>query len=113
MQDRYRNRYRVPTASERLRRQIAIEAARRLYGTLIPAGTNPPAGWLDLASTNDLYVAKRKAAAVLGHRVRPGDLPSDAEVREQLIARQRNSDAESGIGTAMPEPAPDAAPLSL
>ena len=23
---------------------------------------------------------------MLGHRIRPGDLPSDAEVREQLVA---------------------------
>jgi hypothetical protein len=113
MHDRYRNRYRVPAASDRLRKQIAIEAARRLYRTLIPAGTDPPTGWLDLAIPNDLYVAKRKAAAVLGHRVRPGDLPSDTEVREQLIVLHRDSDAELGIGPAMPEPEPDAAPLAL
>ena len=85
MQDRYRNRYRVPAASDRLRRQIAIEAARPYGNSLIPAGKEPPPGWLDLATTNDLYVAKRKAAAVLGQRIRPGDLPSDAEVREQVI----------------------------
>ena len=84
MQDRYRNRYRVPAASDRVRRQIAREAARRLYGTLIPAGKDHPPNWLDLASPNDLYLAKRKAAAVLGHRIRPGDLPSDAEVREAI-----------------------------
>jgi HD domain len=113
MHDRYRNRYRVPTASDRLRRQIAIEAARRLYGTLIPAGKKPPPGWLDLASANDLYVAKRKAAAVLGHRVRPGDLPSDAEVREQVISLQREADGEPDPADAMPEPAPDELPLSL
>lgn len=69
MQDRYRNRFRVAAASDRVRRQIAIEAARRLYGTLIPAGKEPPPGWLDLATSNDLYVAKRKAAAVLGQRI--------------------------------------------
>jgi hypothetical protein len=113
MQDRYRNRYRVPTASDRLRRQIAIEAARRLYGTLIPAGKEPPPGWLDLATSNDLYVAKRKAAAVLGHRLRPGDLPSDSEVREQVISLQREADGEPDLADAMPEPAPDAVPLSL
>ena len=104
MHDRYRNRYRVPTASDRLRRQIALEAARRLYGTLIPAGKEPPPDWLDAASPNDLYVAKRKAAAVLGHRIRPGDLPSDAEVREQVIALQRESDGEPEPADAMPEP---------
>ena len=113
MQDRYRNRYRVPAASDRLRRQIAIEAARRLYGTLVPAGSEPPPGWLDLASPNDLYVTKRKAAAVLGHRIRPGDLPSDPEVREQLISLSRESNAEPDPADAMPEPAADAVPLSL
>jgi len=113
MQDRYRSRYRVPTASDRLRRQIAIEAARRLYGTLVPAGNEPVPGWLDLASVNDLYVAKRKAAAVLGHRVRPGDLPSDSEVREQLISLHRDGSGEPDLADAMPEPPTDAAPLSL
>jgi hypothetical protein len=113
MQDRYRSRYRVATASDRLRRQIAIEAARRLYGTLIPAGNEPPPGWLDSASASDLYVAKRKAAAVLGHRVRPGDLPSDSEVREQLISLQRDSSGEPDPADDMPEPSTDAALLSL
>jgi hypothetical protein len=113
MHDRYRNRYRVAAASDRVRRQIAIEAARRLYGTLIPAGKEPPLGWLDLASTNDLYVAKRKAAAVLGQRIRPGDLPSDAEVREQLIALQRESGEQPVPLAEMPEPGPDDVPLSL
>ncbi len=113
MQDRYRNRFRVAAASDRVRRQIAIEAARRLYGTLIPAGKEPPPGWLDLATSNDLYVAKRKAAAVLGQRIRPGDLPSDAEVREQVIALQRETAGEPEAGEAMPEPGPDDVPLLL
>jgi HD domain len=113
MHDKYRSRYRVAAASERLRRQIALEAARRLYGTVIPAGKELPAGWLDVASPGDLYLAKRKAAAVLGHRVRPGDLPSDSEVREQVIALQRESDGESEPADPVPEPAPDALPLSL
>jgi hypothetical protein len=113
MHDRYRNRYRVAAPSERARRQIAIEAARRLYGTVIPASAEPAPGWLDAASTNDLYVAKRKAAAVLGQRIRPGDLPSDAEVREQLIALQRESDGKPDAAESMPEPNPDDAPLAL
>ncbi len=96
MQDRYRGRYRVPAASDRVRRQIAIEAARRLYGTLIRPGSEAPPGWLDLAGPGDFYVAKRKAAAVLGHRVRPGDLPSDSEVREELISLRRDSGERSG-----------------
>ena len=33
---------------------------------------------------------------MLGQRIRPGDLPSDAEVREQVIALQRESDGEAG-----------------
>jgi hypothetical protein len=113
MHDRYRNRYRVPAASARLRRQIALEAARRLYGSLFPAGKEPSADWLDAAGPNDLYVAKRKAAAVLGHRIRPGDLPSDAEVREQVIALRRESHAEQERAETTPEPEADAVPLSL
>jgi hypothetical protein len=89
--DRYRSRYRIPSATGRLRTQIALEAARRLFATVVPQGEEPPEGWLDLATSNDYYVAKRKAAAVLGHRVRPGDLPSDDEVREQLVALWRGS----------------------
>jgi hypothetical protein len=86
MHDRYRNRYRVPPATARVRRQIALEAARRLYQTRIPEGAELPDDWLELASPSDLYLAKRKAAAVLGHRIRPGDLPSDSEVREEATA---------------------------
>lgn len=37
------------------------------------------------ATEAEYYVAKRRAAAVLGHPVRPGDLPSDSEVREQVL----------------------------
>ena len=37
-QDKYRNRYRVPAASARLRQQIAVEAARRIHGALRAAG---------------------------------------------------------------------------
>ena len=113
MHDRYRNRYRVPAASARLRRQIALEAARRLYGTLIPAGKEPPADWLDAASPSDLYVAKRKAAAVLGHRIRPGDLPSDAEVRDQVVALKRATGGEPEPAASMPEWSTRVRPSSL
>ena len=78
MQDKYRKRYRLPAASSRLRQQIAREAARRVYKTLIPPGEEPRPDWLEAVTSDDLYAAKRKAAAVLGHRLRPGDLPSDA-----------------------------------
>jgi hypothetical protein len=113
MHERYRNRYRVPAASARLRGQIALEAARRLYGSLIPAGTEPPPDWLEAAGPNDLYVAKRKAAAVLGHRIRPGDLPSDAEVREQVIALRRDPHADQVPAVTLPEPDGDVIPLAL
>src|ERR1700756_4331909 len=95
MQDRYRSRFRVPKASNRLRSQIAVEAARRIYPTIAPKNEGSASGWLDAAGANELYVAKRKAAAVLGHRIRPGDLPSDDEVREQLVALWR---ASTGAG---------------
>ena len=106
MQDRYRKRYRLPAASSRLRQQIALEAARRIYKTLIPPGEEPPPDWLEAAGPSDLYNAKRKAAAVLGHRIRPGDLPSDAEVREQLIALRRDPSQSSEEADDLPEPEP-------
>jgi hypothetical protein len=101
MHDRYRNKYRVPKATNRLRAQIALEAARRIYPTIAPADEGSAEGWLDSAGPNELYVAKRKAAAVLGHRVRPGDLPSDDEVREHLVALWRGAtgrDESPGAG---------------
>ena len=88
MHDKYRNKYRVAKVTNRLRAQIALEAARRIYPTIVPArrGTGRGAG-STRSGANELYVAKRKAAAVLGHApVRPGDLPSDDEVREQLVS---------------------------
>jgi hypothetical protein len=91
MHDRYRKGYRVSKATNRLRGQIALEAARRLYPSVAPKDPEAPGAWLDAAGANDLYVAKRKAAAVLGHRLRPGDLPSDDEVREQLVFLWRES----------------------
>jgi len=107
MHDRYRNRYRLPSASARLRQQIALEAARRLFRIIAPKGDEPPPGWLDAASDSEYYLAKRKAAAVLGHRIRPGDLPSDAEVREQLVALWRASGTNGGLVESSPEPEVD------
>lgn len=113
MHDRYRNKYRVAKVSNRMRAQIALEAARRLYPTIAPTNEAAAEGWLDAAGPNELYVAKRKAAAVLGHRVRPGDLPSDDEVREQLVVLWRgaatgadaDTDADEGAGGDDEEPA--------
>jgi hypothetical protein len=107
LNDKYRKRYRLPAASARLRQQIAREAARRVYKTLVPAGEEPRPDWLEKPSSNDLYAAKRKAAAVLGHRLRPGDLQSDAEVREQLLAIARDPSGTSGNADSQPEPMPD------
>jgi HD domain len=116
MYEKYRNRYRVPAASARVRQQIAREAARRLYARLVPRGEEPAQDWLDAASNDELYTAKRKAAAVLGHRIRPGDLPSDSEVREQLIALRSAADPALELAideSGPPEPDTEHAPLSF
>ncbi len=91
MHDRYRSRFRLAGATSRVRRQIALEAARRLWAALVPKGEEPAPGWLEAPSPSEFYLAKRKAAAVLGHRVRPGDLPSDDEVRELLCSLRRDA----------------------
>jgi hypothetical protein len=99
MHDKYKKRHRVPQANDRLRRQIAQEAARRMFAAIGPAeGENT----LREVSEAEYYTAKRKAAAVLGHRVRPGDLPSDSEVREQVLALAR-----SGQGAEDPSDQPE------
>ena len=107
MHDKFRKKYRLPAATERLRRQIALEAARRMLGAAGPRDDTASLDWLDRMGENDYYVAKRKAAAVLGHRVRPGDLPTDRRCassssscgdRDQVRARSRTSEP------AMPEP---------
>jgi hypothetical protein len=108
MHDKFRKKYRIPAAGERLRQQIALEAARRLID---PARDEEAAAGAELdalerLTENDFYAAKRKAAAVLGHRVRPGDLPTDAEVREQyvVLARARRRKPEPVDAEIMPEP---------
>ncbi len=57
-------------ADERIRRQIALLAARLMYER----------------TESEYFTAKRKAARQLGleHRTRPGDLPSNAEIRDQI-----------------------------
>jgi hypothetical protein len=101
MHDKYKKRHRVPQASDRLRRQIAQEAARRLYATVAP---EPGSMTLREASEAHYYAAKRKAAAVLGHTIRPGDLPSDSEVQAQVIALAR---AKDGSPPIIDEPEPE------
>ena len=88
MHDKYKRRHQTSGGGDdRARRQIALEAARRMF-----EGIGPVEGSVTLreASEAEYYTAKRKAAAVLGHRVRPGDLPTDSEVREQVLALARS-----------------------
>jgi predicted HD phosphohydrolase len=84
--DKYRKRFRAPQADARVRNQIAVEAARRMIAA---AGSRDDSGQLREATEAEYYAAKRRAAAVLGHPVRPGDLPSDSEVRKQILALAR------------------------
>ncbi len=100
MHDRYKKRVRAPRTDEKLRRQIASEAARRLFALVAPEEGSTH---LKDASEADYYAAKRKAAAVLGRKVRPGDLPSDAEIREQVLALVR-----SGMAVEPAEDLPEA-----
>lgn len=95
MHDRFRKRLKASDGTPRLRRQIAVEAARRLISAR--SGDDAPASnWLDRLTEAELYTAKRKAAAVLGHRIRPGDLPADSEVREEILRFRGPGDAPSG-----------------
>ena len=68
-------------ADERIRRQIALLAARLMYER----------------SESEYFTAKRKAARQLGveYRYRPKDLPSNAEIRDQIqsLARFYEGDA--------------------
>ncbi|OJW17832.1 MAG: tRNA adenylyltransferase [Planctomycetales bacterium 71-10] len=62
-------------ADERIRRQLAFLAAQLMYQR----------------SESEYFTAKRKAAKQLGveHRFRPADLPSNAEIRDQIQALAR------------------------
>ncbi|HEY2157479.1 MAG TPA: HD domain-containing protein [Isosphaeraceae bacterium] len=101
MHDKYKRAHRSGRSDDRLRIQIAREAARRLLSEREASD----ASWLDALTEADFYTAKRKAAAVLGHRVRPGDLPSDSEVRTQVVSLRRSPEPAHG-----PMPEPDDAP---
>ena len=112
--DQYKKRHQAPAGNDRTRRQIAVEAARRMIATIGPE-PGDPAQHLRDASEGEYYAAKRKAAAVLGHPVRPGDLPSDSEVREQalVLIRDAASDPDAASPDEPPEPGPDETPRRL
>src|SRR4051794_34680073 len=101
MHDKFRKRHKVAPVSGRARHQIALEAARRMFEAIAPKDADGT-GWIDEASEGDYYSAKRKAAAVLGHRVRPGDLPSDSEVREQLLSLARSRSGPAYVSADQP-----------
>ena len=114
MHDKYKRRYQAANVGERLRRQIAVEAAKRMIDAIGPKVDDPGAPGLGEVSEAEFYAAKRKAAAVLGHRVRPGDLPSDSEVRGQVLAlaRSRQGRDENELAPE-PQPEPDGAVAAL
>jgi hypothetical protein len=101
--DRYKKRNQVSGSDDRARRQIAVEAARRMLGTIGPE-PGDPSGRLREATEAEFYAAKRKAAAVLGRPIRPGDLPSDSEVREQALRLIRDADPSEMVVEDQPEP---------
>lgn len=72
-----------------------------------------PEGRLRDATDAEFYTAKRKAAAVLGHRVRPGDLPSDAEVRAEVIVMARSRAGLPDTDQGQPEPESESLPAAL
>jgi predicted HD phosphohydrolase len=100
--DKYRKRFHGRGVDARLRRQIATEAAKRLIAL---SGGADEQGRLPEVEEAAYYLAKRRAAAVLGQTVRPGELPSDSEVREQMLALWR----EGMEGPAEGEPDPESA----
>src|ERR1700759_1250822 len=103
MHDKYKKKYQAPKAGERVRHQIAVEAARRMFEAIGPEG-GEPSGRLGEATESEYYTAKRKAAAVLGHRIRPGDLPSDSEIRAEVLALSRSRRNVDEPEDPQPEP---------
>src|SRR3954453_5007526 len=103
MFDKYRKHRRSARGDDRLRQKIAVEAARRLWPVVSPS---EPDGPLREATEADYYAAKRRAAAVLGQTVRPGDLPSDSEVRQKVLEMARAQEAPGPDDG--PEPEEDA-----
>ena len=70
-------------ADERIRRQIAFNAAQLMY----------------TRQESEYFTAKRKAASRLGvkYRFRPGDLPTNAEIRDQVQAMARMHEGDSRL----------------
>ncbi|MFO0952861.1 MAG: HD domain-containing protein [Isosphaeraceae bacterium] len=112
MFDKYKKRYQAPKASERVRHQIAVEAARRLCEAARTEQTQTGDGSVEIREA-DFYTAKRQAAAVLGHRVRPGDLPSDGEVREQMALLTSDWFDWKFAPSSAPEPEDDGPPAQM
>ena len=74
MHDKFKRRMQSSKGTDRLRQQIAVEAARRMLETLGPV-PDDPSGRIGEATESEYYTAKRKAAAVLGHRIPAGGSP--------------------------------------
>ena len=72
-------------ADERIRRRIAFLAAQLMYQR----------------TESEYFTAKRKAAKQLGleYRFRPGDLPSNAEIRDQIQAMARMHEGPKRLDT--------------
>jgi predicted HD phosphohydrolase/predicted nucleotidyltransferase len=72
-------------ADERIRRQIAFLAAQMMYHR----------------SETEYFTAKRKAARQLGveYRYRPGDLPSNREIRDQIQGMARMHEGPKRLET--------------
>ncbi len=71
-------------ADARIRQQIAFLAAQMMYQRL----------------ETEYFTAKRKAAKQLGveYRYKPGDLPSNKEIRDQIQAMARMHEGEKRLG---------------
>jgi predicted nucleotidyltransferase len=74
-------------ADERIRKQIAFLAAQMMYAR----------------SETEYFTAKRKAARQLGveYRYRPGDLPSNREIRDQIQAMARMHEGPKRLETLL------------
>jgi hypothetical protein len=122
MHDKFRKKFKAGAGSPRLRQQIALEAAKRLLDVFPGDDGANPLDRLEAATESDYYAAKRKAAAVLGHSVRPGDLPSDDDVREQVVVvgKMRAAQASAAVDDdddesedEPPEPDDEEEPVAL